>query len=99
MRIPARPALPPSIVSPRRRTTTGAGSGDWMKTPPNVFPRIVAPVATQSIVIDLVMLTGPYSPASGHVRTPRGAVVSCAAWNVAHGAVRVQSVPLPVPDT
>src|ERR1043166_645456 len=96
MPIPPDPA--PSIDRPRRVATT-----PFVLTRTPVAPlgaKIPAVVPVQSIVIDLLMLRFPKSPASTQLISPPASVTPIANAKVRHGAARVH-VPesLPVPDT
>src|ERR1700674_33532 len=57
-------------------------------------------IESQRIVIDLVMVTGPKSPALTQLISPRATVIPWANWNVRQGNATVQGLPsLPVPET
>jgi hypothetical protein len=61
---------------------------------------IEANTSSQSMVIDLVMVTAPKPPGSRQLISPLSAVLEMAPANVLHGAVRLQGLASsPTPDT
>src|SRR5262249_60866289 len=89
MLTPVTPEPRPSISRPRRLTT--------MPAPETLMPLVPGPrmppvVSSQSIVIDLVMVTAPKPPGSRQLMIPLTAVLEMAPANVLHGAVRLHGL-------
>src|ERR1700674_3307385 len=91
------PVVAPLIESPRRLTAIPA---PLTVTPVVPVARMEPKVPVQSMVIDLVIVTGPNPPASRQSISPPDAVLEMAPANVLHGAVRVHELmSSPRPET
>ena len=103
--VPAVPLVPAPLIERPRSRTERSGSftfpaGMLMMTPVVPLARIEPCVSSQSMVIDLAMVTGPNPPGSRQLISPLMAVFEIAPENVWHGAVLLHGLTsLPVPET
>src|SRR5881394_2774614 len=100
--MPLMPVAAPSIDNPRSLTAffISVSLVMLMMTPFVPADRIDPGVSSQSIVIDLVMVTAPYPAGSRQLISPLAAVFEIAPAKVLHGAVRLQGfTSSPTPET
>src|SRR5262245_24938015 len=96
--MPMLPVPAPLMVMLRRFTTMFAPLTLTPLTPPAAM--IEPSVPSQSMVIDLVMVTVPKPPGSRQLISPPAAVFEIAPGKVLHGAVRLHGLASsPTPDT
>src|SRR3954447_14999715 len=101
---PGSAVLPaPLMVRLRRITLMVPGAAvalSLITTPLALDARIEPSTPAQSMVIDLVIVTGPKPPESMQLISPPAAVLEIAPAKVLHGAVRLHgSISLPTPET